>query len=67
MVLRNKASSHSGAEPTGLARSGRPDDTLRKAPGIHNHEHRGNGTVVPIVWETVVMDSGLAACGRAPE
>ena len=28
---------HSGAEPTGPARSGRPDDRLREEPGIHNH------------------------------
>ncbi len=26
---------HSGAEPTGPARSGRPDDRLREEPGIH--------------------------------
>jgi len=26
---------HSGAEPTGPARSGRPDDKLREEPGIH--------------------------------
>jgi two-component system, sensor histidine kinase len=29
---------HSGAEPTGPARSGRPDDKLREEPGIHNHD-----------------------------
>src|SRR3984885_9563243 len=39
---------HSGAEPTGPARSGRPDDRLREEPGIHNHKSAN-------------MDSGFAA------
>jgi error-prone DNA polymerase len=43
---------HSGAEPTGPARSGRPDDRLREEPGIHNP---GTGN----------MDSGLAASRRS--
>jgi error-prone DNA polymerase len=43
---------HSGAEPTGPARSGRPDDRLREEPGIHSP---GAG----------VMDSGFAASRRS--
>jgi error-prone DNA polymerase len=43
---------HSGAEPTGPARSGRPDDRLREEPGIHSP---GAGA----------MDSGLAASRRS--
>ena len=35
---------HSGAEPTGPARSGRPDDTLREEPGIHNHDRGSSCT-----------------------
>ena len=31
---------HSGAEPTGPARRGRRDDSLREEPGIHNHSSR---------------------------
>jgi NitT/TauT family transport system ATP-binding protein len=44
---------HSGAEPTGPARSGRPDDRLREEPGIHTPS-------------TGIMNSGIAARG-APE
>src|ERR1700733_13591617 len=43
---------HSGAEPTGPARSGRPDDRLREEPGIHS----------PSAGD---MDSGLAASRRS--
>jgi hypothetical protein len=33
-------SRHSGAEPTGPARSGRPDGKLREEPGIHNPDRK---------------------------
>src|SRR5262249_40922622 len=54
-LLSNKAvidACHSGAEPTGPARSGRPDERLREEPGIHN----------PSIGD---MDSGLAALRRS--
>src|ERR1700734_707830 len=74
MANRYRPIRHSGAEPTGPARSGQPDDRLPEEPGIHNPDTRRKGSAstrtdlgtleknlrVLAAW-SVVMDSGLAA------
>ena len=40
MFMHRSSAGHSGAEPTGPARRGWPDDRLREAPGIGSHGRR---------------------------